>query len=77
MSEKKFQPFVAPETTMAEFTVKSVLVGAVFGIIFGAATVYLALKAGLTVDAPKIIPNNEPSKMDFKVNSATLSVAEI
>jgi OPT family oligopeptide transporter len=51
MSEKKFQPFVAPETTMAEFTVKSVLVGAIFGIIFGAATVYLALKAGLTVSA--------------------------
>jgi OPT family oligopeptide transporter len=51
MSEKKFQPFVAPDTTMAEFTVKSVLVGAIFGIIFGAATVYLALKAGLTVSA--------------------------
>jgi OPT family oligopeptide transporter len=51
MPEKKFQPFVAPETKMAEFTVKSVLVGAIFGIIFGAATVYLALKAGLTVSA--------------------------
>ncbi len=51
MSEKKFQPFVAPETNMAEFTIKSVLTGAAFGIIFGAATVYLALKAGLTVSA--------------------------
>lgn len=46
-----FKPFVAPETRMAEFTVKSVLTGAIFGIIFGAATVYLALKAGLTVSA--------------------------
>lgn len=46
-----FKPFVAPETNMAEFTVKSVLTGAAFGIIFGAATVYLALKAGLTVSA--------------------------
>ena len=36
---------------MAEFTVKSVFTGAIFGIIFGAATVYLALKAGLTVSA--------------------------
>ena len=36
---------------MAEFTVKSVVMGAIFGIIFGAATVYLALKAGLTVSA--------------------------
>lgn len=51
MAEKKFQPFVSPETNMAEFTVKSVLVGSAFGIIFGAATVYLALKAGLTVSA--------------------------
>jgi OPT family oligopeptide transporter len=47
----QFKPFVAPETRMAEFTVKSILTGAVFGIIFGAATVYLALKAGLTVSA--------------------------
>jgi len=46
-----FKPFVSPETNMAEFTVKSVLTGAAFGIIFGAATVYLALKAGLTVSA--------------------------
>lgn len=51
MSELKFQPFVPDESKMAEFTVKSVLVGAAFGIIFGAATVYLALKAGLTVSA--------------------------
>ena len=51
MSEQKFQPFVPDESNMPEFTVKSVLVGAAFGIIFGAATVYLALKAGLTVSA--------------------------
>ncbi len=46
-----FKPFVAPETKMAELTVKSILTGAAFGIIFGASTVYLALKAGLTVSA--------------------------
>src|SRR4026208_2053976 len=46
-----FRPFVAPEEKMAEFTIKSVLTGAAFGIVFGAATVYLALKAGLTVSA--------------------------
>src|SRR5438045_8195714 len=51
MSEKKFQPFVSPETNMAELTIKSILLGCMFGIIFGAATVYLALKAGLTVSA--------------------------
>jgi putative OPT family oligopeptide transporter len=51
MSEKKFVPFIAPETVMKEFTWKAVITGACFGIIFGAATVYLALKAGLTVSA--------------------------
>ncbi|HTQ28360.1 MAG TPA: oligopeptide transporter, OPT family [Puia sp.] len=51
MSEKKFQPFVAPETQMKEFTAKALIMGSFFGILFGAATVYLALKAGLTVSA--------------------------
>lgn len=52
MAEKNtFKPFVPAETNMAELTVKSILFGALFGIIFGASTVYLALKAGLTVSA--------------------------
>ncbi|MEI9947015.1 MAG: OPT/YSL family transporter [Chitinophagaceae bacterium] len=53
MPEQKpnFKPFVASETKMAELTVKSIITGAIFGIIFGASTVYLALKAGLTVSA--------------------------
>ncbi|GAC1438847.1 MAG: oligopeptide transporter, OPT family [Sediminibacterium sp.] len=53
MSEQKksFKPFVPPEVNMKELTLKSILVGSLFGIIFGASTVYLALKAGLTVSA--------------------------
>jgi OPT family oligopeptide transporter len=49
--KKTFKPFVSPETNMKELTVKSILVGSLFGVIFGASTVYLALKAGLTVSA--------------------------
>ena len=49
--KKQFKPFVSPETNMKELTLKSILVGSLFGVIFGAATVYLALKAGLTVSA--------------------------
>lgn len=48
---KAFKPYIAPEQNIAEFTVKSVVFGALFGIIFGCSTVYLALKAGLTVSA--------------------------
>lgn len=51
MPEKKFQPFVPAEVNMKEFTLKALVIGSIFGILFGAATVYLALKAGLTVSA--------------------------
>ncbi len=49
--QNHFKPFVSAETKMAELTIKSIITGAIFGIIFGASTVYLALKAGLTVSA--------------------------
>ncbi|HYH99705.1 OPT family oligopeptide transporter [Hyalangium sp.] len=50
--EAEFQPYIsADRSDVAEFTPKAIIIGVVFGIIFGAATVYLALKAGLTVSA--------------------------
>lgn len=51
LKEKGINPYISAQTHVAEFTIKSILLGALFGIIFGAATVYLALKAGLTVSA--------------------------
>src|SRR5215475_11852587 len=51
MAEKKFQPFVSADAQMKEFTFKALLMGSIFGILFGASTVYLALKAGITVSA--------------------------
>jgi putative OPT family oligopeptide transporter len=36
---------------MAEFTAKAIVLGIIFGLIFGASTVYLGLRAGLTVSA--------------------------
>ena len=47
----EFKPFIAPEQSLPEFTIKAVLFGALFGIFFGAVTVYLGLRAGLTVSA--------------------------
>jgi len=46
-----FKPYIDDKTIIPEFTLKAVILGCVFGIIFGAATVYLALRAGLTVSA--------------------------
>jgi OPT family oligopeptide transporter len=48
---KSFKPYVPPGDNMAEFTAKSIILGSLFGILFGSSTVYLALKAGLTVTA--------------------------
>ncbi len=45
------KPYVPADQEMAEFTPKAVILGSIFGIIFGAVTVYLALRAGLTVSA--------------------------
>ena len=46
-----FKPFVTAEESLPEFTVRAVLLGCLFGIIFGAVTVYVGLRAGLTVAA--------------------------
>jgi putative OPT family oligopeptide transporter len=46
-----FQPFVPAGENRPEFTWRAVLLGCVFGIIFGGVTVYVGLKAGLTVAA--------------------------
>jgi putative OPT family oligopeptide transporter len=46
-----FKPYIASDQTIAEFTPKAIVTGVIFGLIFGASTVYLALKAGLTVSA--------------------------
>jgi OPT family oligopeptide transporter len=45
------EPYVAADRVLPEFTVKAVVIGVLFGVVFGAATVYLALRAGLTVSA--------------------------
>src|SRR4051794_245582 len=46
-----FQPYVSASQSPAEFTIKAIVLGVVFGLVFGASTVYLGLRAGLTVSA--------------------------
>ncbi len=46
-----FRPYVGPEETLREFTLRAVALGALFGILFGAVSVYVGLRAGLTVSA--------------------------
>ncbi len=54
MNDRKpeaFKPYVAADSLQPEFTVRAVLIGMAFGVLFGAVTVYVGLRAGLTVSA--------------------------
>ena len=47
----EFRTYVSTEETLKEFTVRAIVLGALFGLLFGAVTVYVGLRAGLTVSA--------------------------
>ncbi len=47
----KYTPYVAPEQSMNEMTVRGIILGSILGILFAASSVYLGLKVGLTVSA--------------------------
>ena len=46
-----FTPYISPGTSLRELTPLPLIVGAVLGLIFGASSLYLVLKVGLTVSA--------------------------
>jgi len=64
-SAAAFKPYIPADKSPAEFTPRAVLLGIFFGLFFGAVTVYLALKVGLTVSAS--IPIAVLSIVIFKV----------
>ena len=47
----EFRTYVPAEESLKEFTIRAVILGALFGLLFGAVTVYVGLRAGLTVSA--------------------------
>ncbi len=48
---KEHKPFISPSQVIKELTFMPVFMGAILGIIFGASSLYLALKVGMTVSA--------------------------
>ncbi|HVM48588.1 MAG TPA: OPT/YSL family transporter, partial [Candidatus Acidoferrum sp.] len=46
-----FEPYVPPGAKMRECTLRAIILGAVLGMVFGASSLYLVLKVGLTVSA--------------------------
>jgi putative OPT family oligopeptide transporter len=49
--DQRFEPYIPSEAHLAELTVLPLVVGTVLGVIFGASSLYLVLKVGLTVSA--------------------------
>jgi putative OPT family oligopeptide transporter len=47
----EFRPYVDDSETVAEFSLRAVILGSLFGVLFGAVSVYVGLRAGLTVSA--------------------------
>lgn len=47
----EFRPYISDQQFVDEFTARAVILGAVLGIVFGASSLYLVLKVGLTVSA--------------------------
>src|SRR2546429_4843493 len=45
------EPYIASETHLREFTPRALILGTILGMIFGASSLYLVLKVGLTVSA--------------------------
>ncbi len=45
----EFQSYIPDSTTYKDISIKSIILGAIFGIIFGAANAYLGLRVGLTI----------------------------
>src|SRR6266850_543395 len=46
-----FKPYIPASVTLPELTVAPLIMGTVLGVIFGASSLYLVLKVGLTVSA--------------------------
>ncbi|MFL6292857.1 MAG: OPT/YSL family transporter, partial [Thermoanaerobaculia bacterium] len=46
-----FRPFIPAKVTLPELTILPLILGTVLGAVFGASSLYLVLKVGLTVSA--------------------------
>src|SRR5712664_499914 len=47
----EFRPYIPAEASVREFTPRALIVGTLLGILFGASSLYLVLKVGITVSA--------------------------
>ena len=51
MASGDMKPYIPPEKSLPEITIKAIILGVILAIVLGAANVYLGLYAGMTVCA--------------------------
>src|SRR3990172_6195044 len=49
--QEEFRPYIPAEKSVAELTLRSIWIGIVLAIVFGAGNAFLGLKVGMTVSA--------------------------
>ena len=69
MKNQEFKPFVPADKIMPEFTLTSVIIGALLAIVFGGANAYLGLKVGMTVSASIPAENDVPAMLSLFLNA--------
>src|SRR6058998_692235 len=68
------EPYIDPETHLREFTPRALILGTILGMVFGASSLYLVLKVGLTVSAS--IPVAVISLTLFKLASRLFGIPD-
>jgi len=66
------KPFISEQAKLPEFTLGPVLMGIFLGVLFGASSLYLGLKVGMTVSAS--VPIAVMSITLFKAFSRTFGI---
>lgn len=71
MEDKKFQPFIPADKIVPEFTLFSIILGALLAVVFGGANAYLGLRVGMTISAsiPAAVISMGVIRMLFKRDS--------
>jgi putative OPT family oligopeptide transporter len=81
-----FRPYVSPEENPPELTFRALALGAILGVVFGAASTYLGLRVGLTTSASVPIAvlaawairrrNNQRAVLEHNIVQTTGSAGE-
>jgi len=73
-ANEKFKPYIAAEESVAEVTIRALVLGSILSVVFGVANAYIGLKYGMTVSAsiPAAVISMAVLRTLFRRNRATV-----